>query len=122
MESVPRQLRVHCPEAIRRFMRRGDSRKDIYGEAVDRRDFLKTPAKACQKTGFQVHERKDSAAAPWQWAARLTSLKNATACRPAPQIHSSKHGRENYEHKKFDWNHRSPGAFHHGGPRGHLQQ
>jgi hypothetical protein len=51
-------------------MSRGDGRKDIYGEAVDRQDFLKTPAEACQKTGFQVYKRKDSAAAPWQWAAR----------------------------------------------------
>jgi REP element-mobilizing transposase RayT len=36
-------------------MSRGDRQKDIYVDDVDRQDFLKTLAEACQKTGFQVH-------------------------------------------------------------------
>jgi putative transposase len=36
-------------------MSRGDRRKDIYLDDVDRQDFLKTLAEACLKTGFQVH-------------------------------------------------------------------
>jgi len=36
-------------------MSRGDRKKDIYLDAVDWQDFLKTLAETCQKTGFQVH-------------------------------------------------------------------
>ena len=36
-------------------MSRGDRKKDIYLDDVDRQDFLKTLAETCQKTGFQVH-------------------------------------------------------------------
>src|SRR5947199_6021589 len=36
-------------------MSRGDRREDIYHDDVDRQDFLKTLAEACQKTGFEVH-------------------------------------------------------------------
>jgi hypothetical protein len=36
-------------------MSRGDRRENIFRDDVDRQDFLKTLAKACQKTGFQVH-------------------------------------------------------------------
>ncbi|MGH9352006.1 MAG: transposase, partial [Terriglobia bacterium] len=52
---MPRQLRVEYPGAIYHLMSRGDRRKDIYVDDVDRQDFLKTLAEACQKTGFQVH-------------------------------------------------------------------
>jgi putative transposase len=52
---MPRQLRVEYPGAIYHVMSRGDRRKDIYLDDVDRQDFLKTLAEACQKTGFQVH-------------------------------------------------------------------
>jgi REP element-mobilizing transposase RayT len=55
MASVPRQLRVEYPGAIYHVMSRGDRKKDIYVDDVDRHDFLKTLAEACQKTGFQVH-------------------------------------------------------------------
>ena len=51
---MPRQLRVEYPGAIYHIMSRGDRRKDIYVDDVDRQDFLKTLAEACQKTGFQV--------------------------------------------------------------------
>ena len=33
-------------------MRRGNRRQNIYFNDVDRQDFLKTLAEACQKTGF----------------------------------------------------------------------
>jgi REP element-mobilizing transposase RayT len=36
-------------------MSRGDRREDIFLDDVDRQDFIKTLAEACQKTGFQVH-------------------------------------------------------------------
>ncbi len=36
-------------------MSRGDRREAIFPTDVDRQDFLKTLAEACQKTGFQVH-------------------------------------------------------------------
>lgn len=36
-------------------MSRGDRREKIFHDDVDRQDFLKTLAEACQKTGFQVH-------------------------------------------------------------------
>src|SRR5512140_67603 len=52
---MPRQLRVEYPGAIYHVMSRGDRREDIFLDDVDRQDFLKTLAEACQKTGFQVH-------------------------------------------------------------------
>ena len=36
-------------------MSRGNGKSDIFHNDVDRQDFLKTLAEACQKTGFQVH-------------------------------------------------------------------
>jgi REP element-mobilizing transposase RayT len=36
-------------------MSRGDQREDIFFDDVDRQDFLKTLAEACQKTDWQVH-------------------------------------------------------------------
>ena len=36
-------------------MSRGDRREDIFLDDVDRHDFLKTLAEACQKTSWQVH-------------------------------------------------------------------
>ena len=53
--SMPRQLRVEYPGAIYHVMSRGDRKKDIYIDEVDRQDFLRTLAEACQKTGLQVH-------------------------------------------------------------------
>ena len=52
---MPRQLRVQYPGAIYHVMSRGDRKKDIYVDDVDRQDFLKTLAETCQKTRFQVH-------------------------------------------------------------------
>jgi REP element-mobilizing transposase RayT len=36
-------------------MDRGDRQEDIFVNDVDRQDFLKTLAEACQKTDWQVH-------------------------------------------------------------------
>ena len=52
---VPRKMRVEFPGAIYHVMSRGDRQENIYLDDVDRQDFLKTLAEACQKTGFQVH-------------------------------------------------------------------
>ena len=52
---MPRQLRIDYPGAIHHVMSRGDRRESIYMDDVDRQDFLKTLAEACQKTDWQVH-------------------------------------------------------------------
>ena len=52
---MPRKLRVEYPGAMYHVMSRGDRQEDFYLEEVDRRDFLKTLAEACQKTAWQVH-------------------------------------------------------------------
>ena len=52
---MPRQLRLEYAGAIYHVMSRGDRRERIYLDAVDRHDFIKTLAEACQKTGWQVH-------------------------------------------------------------------
>ena len=45
---MPRQVRVQYPGAIYHVMSRGDRREDIFIDDVDRQDFLKTLAEACQ--------------------------------------------------------------------------
>jgi putative transposase len=75
LSPMPRTMRVEYPGAIchvmirlRRgsdAMNRGDlpssdygkasRREDIFVDDVDRQDFLKTLAEACQKTGWQEH-------------------------------------------------------------------
>jgi len=52
---MPRHLRVQYPGAMYHVMSRGDRREDIFLNDVDRHDFLKTLAEACQKTGWQIH-------------------------------------------------------------------
>ena len=52
---MPRKMRVEYAGAIYHVMSRGDRREAIYLDDVDRQDYLKTLAEACQKTGFQVH-------------------------------------------------------------------
>jgi REP element-mobilizing transposase RayT len=46
---------VEYPGAIYHVMSRGNGRQNIFRGDVDRQDFLKTLAEACEKTGFQVH-------------------------------------------------------------------
>ena len=52
---MPRKLRVQYPGAMYHVMCRGDRREDVFLDDVDRQDFLKTLAEACQKTEWQVH-------------------------------------------------------------------
>jgi putative transposase len=52
---MPRQLRLQYPGAMYHVMSRGDRREKIFLNDVDRQDFIKTLAEACQKTGWQVH-------------------------------------------------------------------
>jgi REP element-mobilizing transposase RayT len=52
---MPRKLRVEYPGAIYHVMSRGDQREDIFLNDVDRHDFLKSLAEACQKADWQVH-------------------------------------------------------------------
>ena len=48
-------MRVEYADAIYHLMSRGDRREDIFLDDVDRQDFLKTLAEACQQTAFKVH-------------------------------------------------------------------
>ena len=52
---MPRMMRVQYPGAIYHIMNRGDRRENIFVDDVDRQDFLKTLAEACQKTSWQMH-------------------------------------------------------------------
>ena len=52
---MPRALRVEYPGAIYHVMDRGDRQERIFLDDLDRQDWLKTLAEACQKTGWQVH-------------------------------------------------------------------
>src|SRR6266513_5641953 len=52
---MPRKLRLEYAGAMYHLMSRGDRREDIFLDDVDRHDFIKTLAEACQKTGWQVH-------------------------------------------------------------------
>ena len=51
---MPRQVRIQYPGAMYHVISRGNRRQDIFLDDVDRQDFLKTLAEACQKTGWQV--------------------------------------------------------------------
>jgi REP element-mobilizing transposase RayT len=51
---MPRKLRVEYPGAIYHVMSRANGKGVIFETDVDRQDFLKTLAEACEKTGFQV--------------------------------------------------------------------
>ena len=52
---MPRKLRLEYAGAMYHVMSRGDQRDDIFFDDVDRYDFLKSLAEACQKTDWQVH-------------------------------------------------------------------
>jgi len=52
---MPRLMRVEYAGAIYHVLSRGDRKKAISLDDVDRQDFLKTLAETCQKTGFEVH-------------------------------------------------------------------
>ena len=54
-------IQVPCTISLRQaygstgVMSRGDRREDIFLDDVDRQDFIKTLAEACQKAGWEVH-------------------------------------------------------------------
>ena len=50
---MPRRLRIEYPGAIYHVMSRCDGKGDIFLNDVDRQDFVKTLAEACQKAGYQ---------------------------------------------------------------------
>ena len=52
---MPRQSRIEYPGAINHLLSRGDRKKAIFLDEVDRQQFFKTLAEVCQKTGFEVH-------------------------------------------------------------------
>ena len=52
--SIPRKLRVEYAGAIYHVMSRANGTGNVFLTDVDRQDFLRTLAEACQKTGFQV--------------------------------------------------------------------
>jgi REP element-mobilizing transposase RayT len=52
---MPRKRRAEYPGAMYHLMCRGDRREDIFLDDIDRHDFIKTLAEACQKTGWQTH-------------------------------------------------------------------
>src|SRR5438445_4954870 len=52
---MPRKLRIQYSGAMYHLMSRGDRRERIFLDDIDRQDFIKTLAEACQKTGWQVH-------------------------------------------------------------------
>ena len=52
---MPRQRRIEYEGAIYHVLSRGDRKEAVFLNDVDRHDFLKTLAEACQKTGFEVH-------------------------------------------------------------------
>jgi hypothetical protein len=49
---MPRKLRIQYPGAMYHAMSRGDGGGRICLEDVDRHNFIKTLAEACQKTGL----------------------------------------------------------------------
>ena len=49
-----RKLRIEYAGAIYHVTSRANGKGDVFLNAADRQDFLKTLAEACQKTGFQV--------------------------------------------------------------------
>ena len=52
---MPRQRRIEYEGAIYHVLSRGDRKEAIFLDDVDRHDFLKTLAEACQKSGFEIH-------------------------------------------------------------------
>jgi hypothetical protein len=52
---MPRKLRVEYPGARSQVMSGGDRREDVFLVDMDRHDFLKTLAAACQRAGWPDH-------------------------------------------------------------------
>ncbi len=52
---MARPWRIQYPGAMYHAVSRGDRQERIFLDEVDRQDFIKTLAEACQKSGWQVH-------------------------------------------------------------------
>ena len=52
---MPGKPRVEYPGAIYHVMSRANGKGKIFETEVDRQDFIKTLAEACEKTGFEIH-------------------------------------------------------------------
>ena len=52
---MPRQVRIEYPGALYHVMARGDRREPIVSDDEDRKTFVRTLAKACQRAGFRLH-------------------------------------------------------------------
>jgi len=52
---MPRTLRLQYAGALYQLMSRRDRRERVFLDGVDRQDFVKALAEACQKTGWQAH-------------------------------------------------------------------
>ena len=52
---MPRKPGVEYPGAIYHGMSRANGKGKIFATDVDRQDFIKTLAEACDKTGFEIH-------------------------------------------------------------------
>jgi len=53
--SMPRGIRIKHAGAICHIMSRGKRGEAIFRDGVDRQDYVKTLAEACQKADWQVH-------------------------------------------------------------------
>ena len=96
---MPRKLRLQYPGAMYHLMSRGDRREKIFLNDVDRLDFIKTLAEACQKTGWQedLKRRRKNDSAKLDLAARLRRETTLTikAIAALVQLGSSKSANAN---------------------------
>ena len=75
---MPRKLRVEYAGATYHVMSRGARREDIFLDDVDRQDFIKTLAEACQKTDWQVHAHH-TGVSPLSGACGLLARKSSAS-------------------------------------------
>ncbi len=71
---MPRKLRVEYPGAVYPVMSRGDRCENIDIDDVDRQDFLKPLAAACQKAGMPPVYPSDSVHILLIWFSGLQGL------------------------------------------------
>jgi hypothetical protein len=74
---MPRQLRIQYPGAMYHVMSRGNRRAAIFLDDVDRQDFLKTLAEACQKTSWHGLQQ-DSPVARQEFERRMEARRLET--------------------------------------------
>jgi hypothetical protein len=87
---MPRKLRIEYPGAMYHIMSRGDRRKKIFLDDVDRQDFLKTLAEQLQRQGWQEADllaRRKSDAVKLEIAARLRRETTLSTKAIAARVH-----------------------------------